>query len=58
MTLTFQNFLSRLGRFSWTAHNIIAHPLSEVLFQIGFEDAGNWVHDVTIPTHEKGTGRG
>lgn len=45
-------------RFRWTLHNIIAHPASEILFQLGFEHAGNWIHDVTVPTHEKGTGRG
>ena len=45
-------------RFNWTLHNVIAHPLSELLWQFGFEDAGNWVHDATVPTHVKGTGRG
>ena len=45
-------------RFRWTPHNLIAHPLSEVLFQLGFEELGNKLHDITVPTHEKGTGRG
>lgn len=45
-------------RFRWTIHNLIAHPASEVLFQFGFERAGNWVHDATVPAHERGTGRG
>lgn len=45
-------------RFQWTLHNLIAHPLSEVLFQFGFEDAGNWVHDWSVPLHDEGTGRG
>ena len=45
-------------RFQWTAHNLIAHPLSEVLFQLGLEDLGNSLHDWTIPEHESGTGRG
>lgn len=45
-------------RLQWAPHNLIAHPLSEVLFQIGFEDAGNWLHDATVPFHEEGTGRG
>ena len=45
-------------RFQWTAHNLIAHPLSEILVQIGLEDCGNRIHDWTIPVHETGTGRG
>lgn len=45
-------------RFRWTLHNLIAHPLSEILFQVGAERAGNYVHDITIPEHESGTGRG
>ena len=45
-------------RFAWTAHNVVAHPLSELLFQAGMERAANAVHDATIPSHESGTGRG
>jgi len=52
-------FFSRLPeRFQWTAHNLIAHPLSEILFQIGLGDWGDRLHDWTIPEHESGTGRG
>ena len=42
-------------RFQWTAHNLIAHPLSEILFQIGLEDLGNSLHDWTIPAHVPGS---
>lgn len=45
-------------RFRWTLHNLVAHPLGEVLFQLGFEDASNSLHEATIPTHVRGTGRG
>jgi len=45
-------------RFQWTLHNLVAHPLSEVLFQLGFESFSNTVHDSTVPLHEEGTGRG
>ena len=45
-------------RFRWMPYNLIAHPLSEALFQLGFEALGNKLHDATVPTHEKGTGRG
>ena len=51
-------FLSRLGPFKWTLHNLVAHPLSELVYLIGFEQASNWIHDVTAPEHDPGTGRG
>ena len=45
-------------RFQWTLHNLVAHPLSEVLYQVGLGDVGNKLHDVTVPLHTPGTGRG
>ena len=52
-------FLAALPpRFKWTIHNLIAHPVSEILYQMGFEGLGNAVHDMTIPPHDAGTGRG
>ncbi len=57
--MTGNPLFSRLPeRFQWTAHNLFAHPLSEILFQIGLEDWGNRLHDWTIPAHEAGEGRG
>jgi hypothetical protein len=47
-----------VDRFKWAPHNIIAHPVSEILWQLGFIKAGDWVHDVTVPKHVEGTGRG
>ena len=45
--------ISRLPeRFKWTAHNIVAHPLSEVLFQLGCREAAEWVHDIPAPEGE------
>lgn len=46
---------------NWTVHNIIAHPLSEVVWLIScgkLESFSNWIHDVTLPIHPKGQGRG
>lgn len=40
------------------AHNLVAHPLSEVLYQLGFRKASDYVHDVTVPHHTSGEGRG
>lgn len=51
-------FLSKLGPFKWSLHNLVAHPLSEFMYLIGLEQASNWIHDATIPEHEPGQGRG
>ena len=45
-------------RFQWTLHNVIAHPLSELVYQLGWEDLSHRIHDRTVPTHTTGTGRG
>lgn len=45
-------------RFQWSPHNLVAHPLSEVLFQVGLRRWSDKVHDLTVPDHEPGTGRG
>ncbi len=51
--------LTRLPkRLHWTLHNLVAHPLSEILFLVGLGRISNFVHDQTIPVHEPGTGRG
>jgi hypothetical protein len=47
----------------WAIHNLIAHPASEVCWWLGYiipsmRLVGDWLHDVTIPKHESGTGRG
>ncbi len=56
----------------WAVHNLIAHPVSELLWwealiweQLGYpnladftECLGNRLHDATIPKHQKGEGRG
>ena len=44
---------------NWTVHNLVSHPLSEIAYLLGFsEEVYNWIHDVSIPPHETGTGRG
>ena len=43
--------------FWWFIHNMIAHPLSEILYLIGLRRASYWVHDETVPLH-KDNGRG
>lgn len=49
--------------FLWAIHNLIAHPLSEVTYWLGYlllpiRDFGNWFHDITVPRHAPNTGRG
>ena len=36
-------------RFRWALHNLVGHPLLEVLTQLGAPRLGEWVHDVTLP---------
>lgn len=48
-------FRENLG---WAIHNLIAHPLSEVLFWCGLRSWGDRLHDATVPPHKPGTGRG
>lgn len=45
-------------RFQWTLHDLVACPMSELLFQFGFGRAGDVVHNWTVPAHERGAGRG
>jgi hypothetical protein len=47
----------------WAAHNLIAHPISEITYWIGalippVRRFGEWLHDLTIPAHAPNTGRG
>lgn len=54
-----QRALGRLPeRWRWSLHNLVAHPLSEVLYQLGAHRAADLVHDATVPEHPPGTGRG
>lgn len=43
---------------NWTTHNLVGHPVSELLHLLGFGGLGDRVHDATLPDHEPGTGRG
>lgn len=39
----------RWPKHAWAFHNLVAHPLMQILVWIGFRRAGLWVHDVTVP---------
>jgi len=55
-----QRLLARLpARFRWTVHNMLAHPLSEVAYQLGLHAASRSIHDLTAPRdgdHRRGGG--
>lgn len=38
-----------MNRFKWTLHNLIGHPLMEILNLLGLTACGTWVHDATLP---------
>ena len=40
---------------NWTVHNLVAHPMMELIRLISLgrlNQLGDWVHDVTLPPHE------
>lgn len=41
--------LSKFGRFSYSLHNIVGHPVAEIFWILGFYKAGDYVHDITVP---------
>lgn len=51
--------------FWWAVHNLFAHPLSQILWWLSLcgwngpvARLSNWVHDVTVPSHDAHEGRG
>lgn len=42
----------------FTFHNLVGHPVSEVLYLLGFEQLSNRVHDQTYPKRFQGDARG
>jgi hypothetical protein len=49
---------------NWPVHNLIAHPLSEIVYWIvrpagkkKAEDISGWIHDITLPV-DRSNGRG
>jgi hypothetical protein len=44
-----QLFLSKLGRFKWTAHNCIGHPFMEIFYLLGLDKLAEEAHDITMP---------
>lgn len=56
-----KTFLAWLpARFQWTLHNLVAHPVSEIVYLVTGSDEGfaGWIHNITVPDHKEGEGRG
>jgi len=34
---------------NWWVHNIVAHPLMQILFSLGFISLSDALHDATLP---------
>ena len=48
--MRFQKFLGSLPvRYQWTVHNLLGHPVSEILHLLGLGSASGRVHDGTMP---------
>ena len=41
------------NKFAYTVHNLIAHPLMEILHLLGMTEIGNKIHDYTLPKQHK-----
>lgn len=44
-----ENRRMRWPRHMWSLHNLVGHPLMQILAFTGFYKAAFWVHDVTVP---------
>jgi hypothetical protein len=41
--------------FWWAVHNLVAHPVSELLYWVRLKKLSKLVHDETVPIHEEAT---
>lgn len=39
----------RWAKHAWAFHNLVAHPLMQVMVWLGFKKRAIWLHDVTVP---------
>jgi len=44
-------FIDKLPRrFQFTIHNVLAHPLFELFYQLGFHSIATFIHESTCPS--------
>ena len=48
-----RTFVSKLGVFRYTIHNLVAHPLMEVLHLLGLGKYGEYLHQATLPYEDE-----
>ena len=39
----------RWAKNAWAFHNLVAHPLMQIMVWLGFRRQALWLHDVTVP---------
>ena len=39
----------RFARHAWAVHNLLAHPLMQIMVWLGFRRQALWLHDITVP---------
>ena len=50
-----KNMIKNLYK-NWTVHNLVAHPLMEIVYLLSFgkaKRASTWIHDVTLPISQE-----
>jgi hypothetical protein len=40
---------AKYSKYAWAFHNLIAHPLMEILNWVGLSSLGDRIHSATIP---------
>jgi len=51
-----KNIITKLpDKYQYSIHNLIAHPMMEVLHLCGYTELGNKIHDATLPSINKNT---
>ena len=41
-----------MRRFRYTIHNIVGHPLMEILNLLGLQAQAEWIHNRTLPNED------
>jgi len=43
-----------MKRFRYTIHNIVGHPMMEILLLLGLPVQAEWIHNKTLPNKDEG----
>ena len=51
-----RSFISKLpSKYHYTIHNLIGHPLMEIVYQLGFSNLSELIHSATTPEEQDQT---